>query len=543
MKNPMINNDRSQTVFKNPILSGFNPDPSIVRVGEDYYIVTSTFEWYPGAQIHHSRDLVNWRLVTRPLDRASQLDMRGNPDSGGVWAPCLSWHDGRFWLAYSDVKRMEGAFRDAHNYLITAPAIEGPWSDPIYLNASGFDPSLFHDEDGRKWLLNMTWDHRGGKIFGGICLQQYDPKRESLVGPVRTIFEGSSLGITEAPHLYRRKGWYYLLTAEGGTGYGHAITLARSRRIEGPYMLHPENPLLTTRDQPQAPLQRCGHGDLVETPAGVTWLVHLCGRPLPGTRSCILGRETALQKAVWGDDDWLRLTDDGEPALEIEAPELKPHPFNKQPNPCVFTKPNLPDCFQWLRTPYPDRIFSLKERPGYLRLFGRESMGSWFEQALVARRLEHTAFEAVTAVHFRPRHFQQMAGLVCYYNREKFHYLYITAAEEGERILQVMSCQGNWPHMQIKESVTVPLPALKGEAVYLRARSSGGILYFGWSLNAKSWSEPFPGLDMTLLSDEAGRGEDASFTGTFIGMACQDLAGTGLPADFAMFSYVGNKNG
>ncbi len=137
-------------MIRNPILPGFNPDPSICRVGGDYYIATSTFEWYPGVQIHHSTDLVNWRLVKRPLDRASQLDMRGNPDSGGIWAPCLSHADGLFWLVYTDVKRLDGNFKDAHNYIVTAPAIEGPWSDPVYVNSSGFDPSLFHDDDGTK---------------------------------------------------------------------------------------------------------------------------------------------------------------------------------------------------------------------------------------------------------------------------------------------------------------------------------------------------------------------------------------------------------
>ena len=174
-------------MIHNPILRGFNPDPSIVRVGDDYYIATSTFEWYPGVQIHHSRDLVNWRLAGRPLDRASQLDMRGAPDSCGVWAPCLTHADGLFWLIYTDVKRRDGAWKDSHNYLVTAPAIEGPWSDPVYLNSSGFDPSLFHDADGRKWLLNMIWNHNrtGGERFGGIVLQEYSVEDARLIGPVR----------------------------------------------------------------------------------------------------------------------------------------------------------------------------------------------------------------------------------------------------------------------------------------------------------------------------------------------------------------------
>src|SRR6187549_491838 len=200
------------SIIRNPILPGFNPDPSILRVGDDYYIATSTFEWYPGVQIHHSRDLANWDLVTRPLSRRSQLDMRGDPDSCGVWAPCLT-HDGKqFWLVYTDVKRKDGSFKDAHNYIVTAPAIEGPWSDPVYVNSSGFDPSLFHDDDGRKWFLNMQWSHLTNRLgggtkhpaFAGILLQEYDASAGRLVGPVKNIFRGSDQGLVEAPHLYRR---------------------------------------------------------------------------------------------------------------------------------------------------------------------------------------------------------------------------------------------------------------------------------------------------------------------------------------------------
>ncbi|HXV32167.1 MAG TPA: family 43 glycosylhydrolase, partial [Sinorhizobium sp.] len=219
--------------IRNPILPGFNPDPSICRVGDDYYIATSTFEWYPGVQIHHSRDLVNWRLVRRPLERASQLDMRGNPDSCGIWAPCLSYCDGLFWLVYTDVKRFDGNFKDAHNYIVTAETIEATWSDPVYVNSSGFDPSLFHDDDGRKWFLNMQWNHRtesfGGApkhpAFDGILLQEWDERTRRLVGPVKNIFAGSPLGLVEGPHLFKRNGWYYLTVAEGGTGYDHAVTM------------------------------------------------------------------------------------------------------------------------------------------------------------------------------------------------------------------------------------------------------------------------------------------------------------------------------
>src|SRR3954466_5084771 len=281
----------SNVGIENPILKGFNPDPSIVRVGDDYYIATSTFEWFPGVQIHHSRDLVNWRLLSRPLVRPSQLNLLGDGDSCGIWAPCLTYADGLFHLIYTDVKRYGRAsapgagggttFRDFHNYLVTSPTIEGPWSDPIFLNSSGFDPSLFHDDDGRKYLLNMLWDHRPGPIrFAGIMLQEYSVNERKLIGERANIFKGTPLGFTEAPHLYNRNGWYYLLTAEGGTGWGHAVTLARSRTLMGPYELHPEVHILTARNRPDVELQRTGHADLVDTQAGQTYMVYLCGRPL-----------------------------------------------------------------------------------------------------------------------------------------------------------------------------------------------------------------------------------------------------------------------
>ncbi|MBL4806535.1 MAG: family 43 glycosylhydrolase, partial [Rhodobacteraceae bacterium] len=220
----------------NPILPGFNPDPSICRVGDTYYIATSTFEWYPGVQIFQSKDLANWQLVVRPLSRPDQLDMRGDPDSGGIWAPCLSYSDGQFWLIYTDMKRHHGSFKDALNYVVTAPEITGPWSAATFINGAGFDPSLFHDQDGRKWYLQMLWDHRARpNIFAGITIQEFDPVTKNLIGKAEIIFEGTDLALTEGAHIYQRNGWYYLLTAEGGTGYDHACTLARSRNLKGPY--------------------------------------------------------------------------------------------------------------------------------------------------------------------------------------------------------------------------------------------------------------------------------------------------------------------
>lgn len=524
----------------NPILPGFNPDPSICRVGDDYYIATSTFEWFPGVQIHHSRDLKHWRLVTRPLTRPEQLDMRGNPDSCGIWAPCLTHADGLFWLVYTDVKRKDGSFKDAHNYIVTAPAIEGPWSDPVYTNSSGFDPSLFHDDDGRKWHLNMIWDHRvGTNSFAGIALQEFDPAAGKLTGPVRNIFRGTPLGLVEGPHLYRRDGWYYLLTAEGGTGYDHAATLARSRQIGGPYEVHPDTHVLTSRLDPDNPIQRAGHGDIVETQAGETYLVHLMGRPRLGQNRCQMGRETSIQKCVWGDDGWLRLEAGGvAPEQMVTAPDLPEYPFPEEPARHEFDDPELPLVFQWLRTPHPERIFSLEARPGHLRLFGRESIGSWFEQALVARRQVSYDYEAETQVDFQPDSLQQTAGLIAYYGRSQFFYLAVTEDDNLGRVLTLLTCAGESPEGALHAPLDAPVQLPGSGPVAMKVTVEGMALRFWFRTGTSEWQRIGPAFDATVLADEsAGRGAHGNFTGAFVGMHAMDTSGQAKPADFDYFSY------
>jgi len=531
--------------IRNPILRGFNPDPSIVRVGDDYYIATSTFEWFPGVQIHHSRDLVHWRLVARPLRRASQLDMRGDPDSCGVWAPCLTHADGLFHLVYTDVKRYgrtttagaSGAsLRDFHNYLVTSPRIDGEWSDPTYLNSSGFDPSLFHDDNGRKYLVNMLWDHRPGQNrFAGIVLQEYSPTERALVGERHTIFTGTPLGFTEGPHLYKRNGWYFLITAEGGTGWGHAVTMARSRTLPGPYELHPDTYILSARQRPDVPLQRAGHADLVDTPSGETYMVYLCGRPLGNRGRCTLGRETAIQPMTWGQDGWLRTTDGhGIPMVQVAGPAgITLHPWSPEPVREDFEGDTLPMSFQWLRTPRPEELFTLEERKGFLRLYGRETIGSLFTQALVARRQQTHCFSASTRLEFEPSHFQQMAGLVCYYNSVKFHYLYVSHDETGKH-LRVMSAL---PDQMSADAFTPPIPVPSDVPIELRVEVDYERLRFAYRIEDGSWQwlpQPF---DASILSDEASAPGAPNFTGAFVGMACQDLAGTAMPADFDWFEY------
>ena len=538
--------DDHRKTIHNPILRGFNPDPSIVRVGDDYYIATSTFEWYPGVQIHHSRDLIHWRLLTRPLNRASQLNMLGVPDSCGIWAPCLTYADGLFYLIYTDVKRYGrttqsgtagASLRDMHNYLVTSETIDGEWSDPSFLNSSGFDPSLFHDDDGRKYLLNILWDYRPGhNRFAGIQLQEYSTTERKLIGPRNVIFQGTSLGLTEGPHLYKRNGYYYLLTAEGGTGWGHAVTFARSRSLIGPYELHPSKQILTSRDRPDVELQRAGHADLVETQDGETYMVYLCGRPLRNRGRSVLGRETAIQKMYWDEEDWL-VTAHGEPIplVEVPAPKLSSYEFPREPTRDDFDDPKLNINFQWLRSPWPHELFSLTERPGHIRLYGRESIGSMFRQSLVARRQQAFCYTAVTSIDFDPEDFQQMAGLVCYYNGSKFHYLHVSHDDVLGKYLSVMSSN---PDQVQPDSFTTAMPIPARVALELRVDVDYERLRFAFRFSNESWTWLPEVFDASILSDEASAPGLPNFTGAFVGVCCQDASGQGRPADFDYFEYV-----
>lgn len=533
----------TMTTIRNPILPGFNPDPSICRVGEDYYIAVSTFEWFPGVGIYHSKDLKNWRLASRPLNRLSQLNMMGNPNSGGVWAPALSYSDGHFWLIFTDVKVTEGQWKDCHNYLVTCDTIDGEWSEPIYLNSSGFDPSLYHDESGKKYLVNMKWDHRlHHHNFYGIALQEYDVEQQRLVGESTIIFKGTDIKLVEAPHLYKINDYYYLLTAEGGTKYDHAATIARSKNLEGPYEVHPENPLITSFPYPRNPLQKSGHASIVQTHTDEWFLVHLTGRPLPRENQplldprgyCPLGRETAIQRLEWK-NDWPYVVDGNGPSLEIEGPNIQEVAWEKDfEEKDDFNSESLNAHFQSLRIPLGEHIVSLKDNPGHLRLYGKESLTSKFTQAFIARRWQHFNFTAETKVSFRPNTFQQAAGLVNYYNTENWTALQISWHEEKGRILEISTCD-NFVFDQPLQGKEIILPE-EAEYVYLRVEVQTSTYEYSYSLDGDNWTVIPISFPSHKLSDDYIRG-GGFFTGAFVGMQCQDTSGQSIPADFDYFIY------
>lgn len=528
--------------IQNPVLKGFNPDPSICRVGDDYYIAVSTFEWFPGVVIHHSKDLIHWHQVSRPLNTLEHIDMRGNPDSGGVWAPQLSYSDGKFWLIYSDVKVVNGPWKDVTNYLTMCETIDGDWSKPIYLNQSGFDPSLFHDDDGRKWLTNMIWDNRvGHHNFAGIALQEYSVEEQKLIGEPVNIFHGTEVKLVEAPHLYKKDGYYYLFTAEGGTLFNHQETVARSRNLEGPYEVHPDNPLITSFYHPTIRLQRAGHGSMVETQDGQWYFAHLTSRPLENELESVLddrgysplGRETAIQKLEWR-DNWPYIEGGNYPKDEVEGPGL---PEVKWPAdyPIIddFDTPTLNHQWNTVRAPFNEQMGNLEERPGYLRLIGGGSFHNHFSHSFVARRWQSLEFEAETKLDFNPVNFQQQAGLVSYYNTNNWTSLHVTYDPELGKVMDLVQCKRRELSRPTGKFIQIPSDATE---VYFKVVVSQKVYNYAYSFDGKDWTNIEYDFDSRHLSDEFIR-EGGFFTGAFVGVNCIDTSGQRILADYDYFRY------
>lgn len=552
--------------INNPILPGFHPDPCALCVGDDYYIATSTFEWFPGVRIYHSKDLVTWDLVSMPLDSFELLDMRGIEASDGIWAPCFSFSDGIFYLIYTVVHSShQYPFKDTPNYVTTAKDIKGPWTKPRYLNSSGFDPSLFHDKDGTKWLINMEWDYRkneGGSQFTGILLQEY--KDGNLIGEAKNIFKGTLRSFTEGPHLYYHNGYYYLLCAEGGTAYKHAVTLARSKELMGPYEVHPKNPILTSwegkmiKDAPydertfwsdigSSRLKKAGHASLCKGRDGRWYLFHLCARPLPGSRFCVLGRETAMQEVEWKEDGWLYLKEGGNHPYDkvvIETPKDKKESELKQVNNneknidwvnrdiiYTFGDEAFRNDFQTLRIPYDSKYMSIQARKGYLRLVGRESIVSRYYQTLLARRQTDFTFWASTVFEFHPTSFQHLAGLIYRYDEENQYYLFISYDEERmtQTITSAAVRAGDYKIMvqqEMNENVHELGIAVRESRAQFFYKQKGCKYHLGKD------------FDITNLSDDFTYG----FTGAFIGICVQDLRNQSVYADFQSFRYSTNMD-
>jgi xylan 1,4-beta-xylosidase len=544
-------------MIKNPILPGFNPDPCICRRGNDYYMAVSSFEWFPGIPIYHSKDLKNWELYTHVLTDDTVVDLKKLPSAKGIWAPCLTYceEEDLFYVVYGVMNSMNARYFDVDNYLITAKDIKGPWSEPVYIHSSGFDASILHDDDGKKYIVSLEWETREGyEKPGAICMVEYSPEKKEIVGyPKRIWSGGTNRGCIEAPHLTKRGDYYYIMCAEGGTGYGHSVTMGRAKEVWGPYEGDPTNPILTSIPgdfyerhdpdhlktkyfNPESLLQKSGHGSYVETQLGEVYMVHLTARPFVPELRCTLGRETAIQKMKWTDDGWLRMYDDSNLAKEyIEESKLPEYKVPQIPNFDDFDGEELGIQYYSPRI-IPSSFADIKARPGYVRIRGQESRCSLNKVSILARKLTSVYTTVTTKMEFKPEVHQHSAGLIMYYDNMNYIYLRKYYSETlGQSALSVIHLENG----EKTEFLNTRIP-IEDSPIYLRLKIEGRQSYFEWSYDGENYNKIGKVFDTTKFSDEYCKyGE---FTGTFVGLTCADRVKHKHYADFDFFQYEADES-
>jgi xylan 1,4-beta-xylosidase len=501
--------------YTNPVLPGFYPDPSVCRVGSDYYLVTSSFTYFPGVPLFHSRDLVHWRQLGHCLTRPEQVPLAQTPSWAGIWAPTLRYRDGVFYMTTTNMP-------SGGNFIVTASRPEGPWSDPIPVAQPGIDPSLFFDEDG---TVFYTTSH------DGALQSRIDIASGRLLTEPKVVWGGTGGQHPEGPHLYRHQGWYYLLLSEGGTEYGHMITMARSKSAWGPFEPCSRNPLLTHRSA-KSPIQGIGHADLVDTPDGSWFAVALGFRPVGYPPCYHLGRETFLAPVRWSSDGFPVLGADGRLALEQAVPpEHAMPPLEPASAPARrddFDADELAPCWNYLRNPEPS-LYSLGERRGHLRLRGSaQGLDDVASPAWLGRRQCHFSVRVAAQLEFGPTTEREEAGLVVRMNEQHHYEVFVTLRDRVPSVVvrrRIGSLQA--------EVASRPLPP--GASRYVLAIDADSAKYTFFFGRSDGELEPFAEGEARYLSTEVAGG----FTGAYFALYA---SGNGAPcvgpADFDWFDYL-----
>ncbi|MET0274658.1 MAG: glycoside hydrolase family 43 protein [Phenylobacterium sp.] len=498
--------------YRNPILSGFHPDPSLARVGEDYYLVTSTFAYFPGLPVFHSRDLVTWSQIGNAIDRPGQLDFGTLGLSRAVFAPTITHRDGTFYILNTCVDC-------GGNYLLTAKDPAGPWSDPIWIpEVDGIDPSFFFDIDGKTWLLN-NGPPEGEPLYRGhraIWIQQFDLAARRPVGPRKVLVNGGVDISTkpiwiEGPHIFRRDGWYYLSCAEGGTAEGHSQVILRSRTVLGPYEPWAGNPILTQRGLPgdrPFPITSAGHAQLVQTQTGDWWATFLATRPYAGDFYNV-GRETFLLPVTWK-DGWPVILPNGETIPEVHArPNLPRQAAAKTAVREDFDGAKLPLGWMAVRDPTSDWY---RLAGGALSLTARsEPLGGNGHPSYLGRRQQAAAATAGTRVRFTPSQDGDRAGLVALQSPDFFYAL--TVGQDGDRSVVRLERRAG-PDDPIHGVTLASAPVPRGAPIELKVEARGGLYDFAYATRPGQWTTLVQGADGQILSTKVAGG----FVGVTLGL-------------------------
>jgi len=504
--NPWVAKSDSTEVitYKNPIIPGFYSDPSVCRVGEDYYLITSTFEYFPGVPIFHSRDLINWQQLGHVIHRKEQI-----PKDLNIFAATIRHHNGTFYMITTNVSTKG-------NFFMTAKNPAGPWSDPIWINVDGIDPDLFFDSDGRAYVISSTFE-----------LTEINLSNGSLIGEKRKVWNGNGGRYPEAPHIYKKDGFYYLMAAEGGTEEAHSVTISRSNSIWGPYINNPSNPIASHANVAGMglPIQGVGHADLVQAHDNSWWMVlhgyrSVAGYPPHHT----LGRETCLVPVDWPKGSWPVVNGNGTVPVEITHTTLPQHPFPKNPIRTDFKNETLGLEWNYIQ-PFDEKNFQLNPEKGKLTLQGSSlKLGEKGSPTFVGRRLTDIHFSATTELDFYPNSENEVAGITLTNNGSHFDIL--VGIENGKRVV--------WVNLQFGQTIySSKKHILNSGAVQLKIEGNGPEFKFLSSQNGKDFKE-IEKADARFLSTETV----GWFTGVYVGLyASGNGSNSKSPAVYDYFEY------
>lgn len=518
--------------ISNPVLPGDNPDPSIVRVGSDYYMVTSTFQFFPGVQILHSRDLAKWKPIGHVITRKSQLDLTGMPDSFGVFAPDISYYDGKFWVV---VPYYHGQPR-CTILLFVADQPEGPYSEAVMLKHHFIDPSIFNDDDGRRYLA-----------FGGGWVHELARDGAQLIGEAKQVWPGTGGSAPEAPHIVKRNGWYYLMLAEGGTFFEHMETVGRSRSVWGPYEPCPHNPVLKQHDANKM-IQKVGHGKLVQDEERNWWMFHLGGRPLTPGGFCPLGRETFIEPVYWTEDDWFVVGEAGLPLEHVIVPvesDVSVRPAQELVIDEFQGEALSPD-WEWVRHPV-DEGYSII--PAGLRINCKPFIPYSLQSTLIlTRRWPAFGFEAETSFIFNSASRGEEAGMTLYRDSDAFLFFTVRngLGQTSGQSFDVSRLHENQEHeglyVELTQYVNVlkktlgtwKLPLQAGEPLWLRIKldADSQLISLYYSLNGEHFESCGIELPAEFLYPER-QNRFLCFTAPRVGLYAKGVYGE--PEGFAIF--------
>lgn len=506
----------SPTTFQNPILSGFNPDPSICRVGEDYYMVTSSFTWFPGLPIFHSKDLVNWELIGHGIDRPGLINMQGINDNDGLWAPTIRYHKGLFYI-------INTANKCGGNFFITATNPQGPWSDPVWLkDASGIDPSLFWDDNGKCYYTGNWWNFE--KSWSSQCAvwsQELDLTTATFIGERKILTYGHANNATfaEGPHIYKINKKYLLLMAEGGSGYHHAVTVHHSDSISGSYVSDKTNPVLTHRHLgANYPIQSPGHADLVQTQNGEWWAVVLAKRMIKGKSP--LARETFLCKVDFENRTPIFNPGYGTILSEQQRPNLPWTPVKETPIRDNFDTVKLNLGWYTVRTPLRD--FYQIEKGKLLLSLQPEVIDSLTNASMLIQKVKHQQFTACTKLEFQTKKENEQAGLILYRTANGYYSLL-----KGKTNITLVK-------MHLEKKIIVEQQPYNNPIVYLKVIGDGLEAVFSYGETENDMRIIGGTQNLEVISDNKVN----KFNGTGVGMyATSNCKKSKQKALFDWFEY------